>query len=99
MTAQLRECRARASGLGVRPEHRWTVPPPGFCTENRVLSDLAVRSSSHIYRIGKVGDLGERELKILGKADEWNKGEGALERVGQRGFTLAALLKLTEPAA
>lgn len=99
MTAQLRECRARASGLGVRPEHRWTVPPPGFCTENRVLSDLGAPSLSHIYRIGEVGDLGGKELKTLGKADERNKGRGALERVERRGFTLAALLKLTEPAA
>lgn len=48
MTAQLRECRARASGLRVRPEHPWTLPPPGFCTENRVLSDLGA-PPDHIY--------------------------------------------------
>lgn len=46
-----------------------------------------------------MGDLGGKELKTLGKADEWNKGGGALGRGGQREFTVAALLKLMEPAA
>lgn len=65
----------------------------------RVISDLGAPSSSHTYRIGKVGGLGGEELKTLDKADEWNKEGGALERVGQCGFPVAALLKLTGPAA
>lgn len=29
-----------------------------------------------------MGDMGGKELTTLGKADEWNKGGGAPERVG-----------------
>lgn len=56
MTAQLREHRDRASGLGVMPGQIWLLAAP---------------SSSHISSFEKVEkDLGGKELKISGKADE-----------------------------
>lgn len=70
-----------------------------WCLYKSRFSDLAAPSSSRVSRFEKVEkDLEGKELKILGQADAQNKG-GALERAGQWGFTLAALLKPTKPAA
>lgn len=72
VTSRLRECRDRASGLGVRPGQRWTFPFPGCCTERGVLFYLGAPSSSHVYRrFGKVKkDLGGKGPKTPGEVDE-----------------------------
>lgn len=70
VTSRLRECRDRASGLGVRPGQRWTFPSP---VQREGFSFTLEPPPHHMYTegLGKwKKDLGGKGPKTPGEVDE-----------------------------